>query len=119
MAAKDKRKQLQALGIEILITPMNNKRVDLAYLMKALGERQMDSVLLEGGSEVNYSAIEAGIVDKVLTFIAPKIIGGREAKTSVGGPGRVYMKDAINLTELEVHRFDEDIMLETYVRREG
>jgi diaminohydroxyphosphoribosylaminopyrimidine deaminase/5-amino-6-(5-phosphoribosylamino)uracil reductase len=119
MAAKDKLEELQALGTEILITPLNNQRVDLAYLMKALGERQIDSVLLEGGSEVNYSAIEAGIVDKVLTFIAPKIIGGREAKTSVGGPGRVSMKDAVNLTELEVHRFDEDIMIEAYIRREG
>jgi diaminohydroxyphosphoribosylaminopyrimidine deaminase/5-amino-6-(5-phosphoribosylamino)uracil reductase len=87
--------------------------------MKALGERQIDSVLLEGGGEVNYSAIEAGVVDKVLAFIAPKIIGGREAKTSVGGPGRASMKDAVNLTELEVHRFDEDVMIEAYIRREG
>jgi diaminohydroxyphosphoribosylaminopyrimidine deaminase/5-amino-6-(5-phosphoribosylamino)uracil reductase len=118
LATKQKRKELEGRGAEILITPLVNNQVDLKYLMKALGERKIDSVLLEGGSELNYSAINADIVDKMIAFIAPKLIGGREAKTPVGGLGRALMKDAILLKDMKVHMFGDDIMIEAYLRRE-
>lgn len=115
LASKDKLKEFEARGAEIIITPLREGRVDLNYLMKELGARKIDSVLLEGGSELNYSAMEAGIIDKVNAFIAPKFIGGREAKTPVGGDGRPMMRDALILKDIEVHRFGGDIMLEGYV----
>jgi diaminohydroxyphosphoribosylaminopyrimidine deaminase/5-amino-6-(5-phosphoribosylamino)uracil reductase len=118
LASKQKLQELEDKGAEIIMTPLINAQVDLKYLMKALGERKIDSILLEGGSEINYSAIEADLVDKMITFIAPKLIGGREAKTSVGGLGRALMKDAVTLKNIEVHRFDDDIMIEAYLRRE-
>jgi len=117
-ADKEKIKQLNNKGVEIIITPLNNGRVDLNYLMKELGQRKIDSILLEGGGSLNYSALEAGIVDKMLAFIAPKIIGGNEAKTPVEGKGLAYMKDAILLQDIEVQHFNNDIMIEGYLRRE-
>ena len=119
IATQKKIKELEAIGAEIIMTPLSNNKVDLTYLMKALGEKNIDSVLLEGGSELNYSAIEAGIIDKVIAFIAPKIIGGSSAKTPVGGLGRTLMKDALNLQEIEVYKFNDDIMIQGYLGREG
>ncbi len=117
-AKASKIKALEEKGAEIIILPTKDNRVDLNKLMKKLGEKKIDSVLLEGGSELNYSALEAGIVDKVNAFIAPKIIGGADAKTSVGGAGRLLMKDAIWLREVNFRNFDEDIMIEGYIGME-
>ncbi|HSQ33542.1 MAG TPA: bifunctional diaminohydroxyphosphoribosylaminopyrimidine deaminase/5-amino-6-(5-phosphoribosylamino)uracil reductase RibD [Peptostreptococcaceae bacterium] len=116
-ADMDKLKALEERGAEVIITPSIDK-VDLVFLMKALGERKIDSILLEGGSELNYSALNEGIVDKVNSFIAPKIIGGSSSKTPVGGIGKSYMKDAINLKDINIHAFDNDIMIEGYIRKE-
>jgi len=118
-ANKDKLKALEEIGTEIIITQLKNNRVDLAYLMKALGERKIDSVLLEGGSELNYSALEEGIVDKIDAFIAPKIIGGNNAKTSIGGIGKATMEEAILIRNTEIHNFGTDIMIEGYIGKEN
>lgn len=118
-ADRNKLKALEQKGAQIIITPLKDNGVDLAFLMKILGERKIDSILLEGGSKINYAALEAGIVDKVNAFIAPKIIGGEAAKTPVGGAGRAYMADAISLQAIEVHRFEDDIMIEGYIKREN
>ena len=64
-ADKAKIKALKEKGTKVIITPLKNNKVDLMFLMKTLGEQKIDSVLLEGGSELNYSALEEGIVDKV------------------------------------------------------
>ena len=114
-ASKDKLNSIKELGGEIIITPLKEDRVDLNFLMKKLGEEKIDSVLLEGGGTLNYSALRAGIVDKVMTFIAPKIIGGALAKTSVAGEGIEFMKDAINLKDINITRFDNDILIEGYL----
>ncbi len=119
LAADGKRTELERKGAEIIITPMADGQVDLKALMKALGERGIDSVLLEGGGELNYSAIEADIVDKVNIFIAPKLIGGNKARTPVGGEGRQYMKEAVLLRDRKTYTFGEDIMIEGYIRKEG
>lgn len=111
-ANKQKLKAIEAKGAKIIETPSKNGRVDLNLLMKKLGKSKIDSILLEGGSELNYAALEEGIVDKVHSFIAPKIIGGNTAKTPVGGQGKAYMKDAINLEHIDIHSFGEDIMVE-------
>ncbi|MBL4935059.1 bifunctional diaminohydroxyphosphoribosylaminopyrimidine deaminase/5-amino-6-(5-phosphoribosylamino)uracil reductase RibD [Clostridium sp. YIM B02515] len=114
LASEENLKKLKSKGAEIIICRANNGKVDLNYLMKALGERKIDSVLIEGGSELNYSTIEAGIVDKANVFIAPKFIGGSEAKTPVGGLGKVLMKEAEHLKNIEIYRFGDDIMVEGY-----
>jgi diaminohydroxyphosphoribosylaminopyrimidine deaminase / 5-amino-6-(5-phosphoribosylamino)uracil reductase len=117
---KADKQQLNAIrdkGADIIITPLKNNKVDLSYLMQQLGQREIDSVLIEGGGALNFSALEEGIVDKVISFIAPKIIGGAASKTPVGGDGISYIKNAIQLENIQISRFQEDIMIEAYLRK--
>ncbi|MBP1743274.1 MAG: riboflavin biosynthesis protein RibD [Firmicutes bacterium] len=118
-ADKDKLRALEAKGAEVIITPLKDNGVDLNCLMRELGKRKIDSVLLEGGGRVNYAALKSGIVDKVNAFIAPKIIGGESARTPVEGEGIQFMKDAILLDKTEFYKFGDDIMIEGYIRKEG
>lgn len=113
-----KIKAIEEKGGKIIITPLKDRKVDLDDLMDQLGKMKVDSVLIEGGSTLNYSALEYGIVDKVLSFISPKIIGGNDAKTPVGGKGRTYIKEAFTLKDMAISRFQEDIMIEGYLRKE-
>ncbi len=107
----DKANKLRENGIEILECKSKNNEVDLIDLMKQLGKLKIDSILLEGGGTLNYSAIESGIVDYALTFISPKIVGGKTAKTSVEGTGIEHMSDAIKIENPKVKFFDEDILI--------
>lgn len=118
LAPAEKLQKIKDKGGEVIITPLKNNKVDLNYLMKALGEKGIDSILIEGGSELNFSAIEAGIVDKVNAFIAHKIIGGNMAKTPIGGQGIELMKNALILNNIDIQRFGDDLMIEGYIRKE-
>ncbi|MCB2290075.1 bifunctional diaminohydroxyphosphoribosylaminopyrimidine deaminase/5-amino-6-(5-phosphoribosylamino)uracil reductase RibD [Clostridium sp. CS001] len=117
LANNNKLEAIKEKGAQVIITPSINNRVDLNYLMRVLGEIGIDSILLEGGSTLNYAALKAGVVDKVITFISPKIFGGTSSKTPVGGKGVEYVKDSILLTDTEIKRFDEDIMIESYIKK--
>lgn len=101
-------------GKEIIVCPSKNNRVDLDYLMKELWRKGIDSVLIEGGSTLNYSAFSEGIVDKVISFIAPAIVGGAQAPTPVGGDGFEKIGDAIKLTIDKVERIDKDVLIIAY-----
>ena len=111
-APADKIERLRNIGVEVLVLPEDDTgRVNLCALMKELGARKIDSVLLEGGGTLNFSALNAGIVDRVEMFIAPKIIGGEKAKTPVAGIGIDMMADAINLKEIETERIENDLLI--------
>ncbi len=110
-----KQKALEALGVKLLVLPQEEGRVPLRLLMEELGKLQLDSVLLEGGGTLNYSALEAGVVDKVMTFIAPKILGGREALTPVEGMGKQLVRDAFQMSNIRLRSFGEDILIEGYL----
>jgi diaminohydroxyphosphoribosylaminopyrimidine deaminase/5-amino-6-(5-phosphoribosylamino)uracil reductase len=86
--------------------------------MKKLGGKEIDSIMVEGGATINYSLLEQKLVDKVITFVAPKIFGGREAPTPVGGIGIANPENAIQLTNIRIVPFEEDIMIEGYVKGE-
>lgn len=117
-ADKDKLKRLSEIeGVEVLIAPQKNSQVDLVYLFDYLGKNGIDSLLVEGGSTLNFSILKEGLADKVVTFIAPKILGGVESKTPVGGEGFEHLKDAVILEDIKIKAFDEDIMIEAYVRK--
>lgn len=109
-----KRAAIEKTGARILEVP-SIKQVDLRLLMKALGKEGITSVLIEGGSAINTSALESGVVDKVLFFYAPKIIGGTRAPQMVGGKGIVKMKDALALHAITISRFGDDVMIEGYI----
>ena len=108
-----KAEALGAEGVELVAVSADaDGHVDLKRLMKILGEMKIDSILLEGGGELNFSAVKAGIVSLVQTYIAPKIIGGAGAKPPVGGAGIEKMSDCIQLSQPEMTVFGQDILLE-------
>ncbi|MDP4145994.1 MAG: bifunctional diaminohydroxyphosphoribosylaminopyrimidine deaminase/5-amino-6-(5-phosphoribosylamino)uracil reductase RibD [Bacillota bacterium] len=117
-ADKNKIEQLQGLGVEIIVTPDLEGKVDLKYLMKEAGSLGIDSILLEGGSTLNFSALKQGIVDKVMCFIAPKLLGGKTAKTSVEGEGINSLSDVINITDMTSTQIGEDILVQGYIEME-
>lgn len=113
----NKKSLIEELGGEVLIVKSLDNKVDLNTLMIKLGKLKIDSVLLEGGGELNYSALKAGVVDKVMIFIAPKIIGGRDSKTSIEGEGIGILNECYKITNLKTKSLGEDILLTGYIRR--
>ena len=103
-------------GVQIIKTSPDNGRVDLRELMIKLGSMNIDSILLEGGAGLNFSALKAGIVNRVKCYIAPKIFGGETAKTPVGGEGVELPSNAFMLGEPEITHYGEDILIEWKVR---
>lgn len=110
---------LHSRGGEALVIMPDKKtgKVDLKGLLRKLAGRGVMSVLIEGGGEVIASAFGQKVVDKVYFFIAPKISGGRDAKTSVEGEGIARMKDSIGIRDITLHDMAGDILVEGYVRR--
>lgn len=106
------REKRQQLGERVLIVKEQDGHLDLDDLMQQLGQRGIDSILLEGGGTLNEAALRAGIVDRVVTFIAPKMIGGSQAKTPVEGQGIEKMSQAIRLENIEITKIGEDLMIQ-------
>ena len=80
--------------------------------MSKLGELKIDSIMLEGGGTLNWSALEAGIVNRVQCYIAPKIIGGNNAPSPIRGTGLNIMNDAVKLTAPDIIKLGDDYMIE-------
>jgi len=112
-----KKRDLERMGAQVLICPLKEGKVDLGYLMFSLGRMGIDSVMLEGGSSIAFSALMEGIVDKVISFIAPKIIGGAAAPSPVGGTGLPQMDEAIVVENWNYKRLGSDILIEGYIRK--
>ena len=84
--------------------------------MKQLGDMGIDGILLEGGSDFAYAALHAGIVDKARIYIAPKLIGGRQAPACIGGEGFAELSDAVMLENMKAYSCGDDIFLEGTVK---
>ncbi len=109
----EKKAALEKAGAEVLEIPADTDgHVSIPLLMRKLGEMKIDSVLLEGGAEMNFSALESGVVNKVQVYIAPKIIGGAGAKSPVGGTGIPKMADCVKLSRPEVSMIGDDLLIE-------
>lgn len=103
--------ELRQAGAEPLLCEEADGRVDIPDLLCKLGKRGIDSVLLEGGGELNGAFLRAGQVDEVYAFIAPKLIGGREAKTPVEGQGFARMSEALRLEDARMEQVGEDFLI--------
>ncbi|MEA3328161.1 MAG: bifunctional diaminohydroxyphosphoribosylaminopyrimidine deaminase/5-amino-6-(5-phosphoribosylamino)uracil reductase RibD [Candidatus Omnitrophota bacterium] len=112
--AKSKIKVLRRKNVKVIVIRSKFKMVDLRSLMKKLAGLNITHVLIEGGGRVIASALEAGLADRFLVFVAPKIIGGKNALTSVEGIGIRNIKRAIKLKGIEIKRFGDDILVEGY-----
>jgi diaminohydroxyphosphoribosylaminopyrimidine deaminase/5-amino-6-(5-phosphoribosylamino)uracil reductase len=111
-SGKAPKRKLRSLGARATIITCGAKDIDLRVLLRALGAMGIHRVLIEGGNELNARALEAGIVDRIYLFVAPKIIGGRGAKPVIGGAGATRMADAVLLGPARVRRFGPDLLLE-------
>lgn len=89
-------------------------KIDLKDLLKKLGRMGLVNILVEGGGEIAASLVNRGLVDKYLFFIAPKVIGGRSAVTSVEGEGVKFVKDAVMIKDMKVVMVGRDILIEGY-----
>ena len=113
-----KVKRLKDLGVKVICLPSKEDKIDLLALMKELTKYDIVHLMIEGGGKVNAAALEAGIVDKVLFFIAPIIIGGENAITAVRGKGVSSVEDAFKLKDVKMRRIGRDFLIEGYIKKE-
>jgi diaminohydroxyphosphoribosylaminopyrimidine deaminase/5-amino-6-(5-phosphoribosylamino)uracil reductase len=110
---RQKEKTFIDRGIKMI--EYDGERVDLKWLMKRLGETGITSVMIEGGSSLNAYALQDGIVDKVVFFIAPKIIGGRNSIPAIGGKTFRRLDNAFRVIGMKIKRVGDDLMIEGYL----
>ncbi|MBT4621890.1 MAG: RibD family protein, partial [Nitrospina sp.] len=107
-----RQKALVARKVEILNGKFGKNGFHIKPLLKELANRDMNSILVEGGAELNASVLKAGVVDRVVAFISPILIGGGKAPGFLGGQGVMKVNDAIKLKDIEVTKIGEDLMVE-------
>jgi diaminohydroxyphosphoribosylaminopyrimidine deaminase/5-amino-6-(5-phosphoribosylamino)uracil reductase len=114
-ASARKRRALEKLGAEVLEVPENaNGRASITSVLEALHEREMNSVLVEGGATVHGAFIDARLVNKLVLFMAPVVIGGRDAPLAIGGEGVSKLADAMQLENMRVEQVGPDLMITAY-----
>lgn len=104
-------------GCQILSLPQGEGHVSLRALLEALGKMGVDSVLAEGGSAIHWSLVQSGLVDRVQAYIAPKILGGSQAKSPVGGEGFPHPDQALQLKTPRLTQLGRDILWESEVAK--
>lgn len=113
-APSEKITALENSGVEIIFAGEN--KVDLKILLEKLAEREITSILAEGGGTLHFSMLKEKLVDKIFAFMAPKILGGKSALTSVEGEGFENLSDAVELKNLTAEKIGEDILLCGYIK---
>lgn len=115
MASKARIKEFDKYPhVQVWHCPMKNGLVDVDYVIKKLGENGIDSLLVEGGGSVNFSIVQHHLPQKIYAFVAPKIIGGMQSKTSFTGRGIKHLKDVPSLSHIHYKTIGDDILLEGY-----
>ena len=115
--SQEKKALIEKTGAKVIESKVYDKKfIDLDYLMDLLGAEGIMSLLIEGGGTVISSAFSAGIVDKICFFYAPKIMHGNDGVPICSGKGALLMKDCINVHDIKVRRFDDDVMVEGYIK---
>jgi diaminohydroxyphosphoribosylaminopyrimidine deaminase/5-amino-6-(5-phosphoribosylamino)uracil reductase len=104
--------RLEKMGVEVLLIKQKRGRVNLSLLMDKLGKMKITSIMIEGGSEISGSIFKEKLCDKVIYFIAPKIIGGRKSPSPVGGEGVKHLKDFMEIKNMSVDKLGDDLVIE-------
>jgi diaminohydroxyphosphoribosylaminopyrimidine deaminase/5-amino-6-(5-phosphoribosylamino)uracil reductase len=99
----------------VLIAPCSEGKIDLRWLLRKLGSESVTSLLVEGGGEVNASFLLQGLTQRVAFFYAPMILGGRDSRRAVAGPGARTLTESLTLTNLEWRRLGPDWLLSAWV----
>ncbi|MHB8843870.1 MAG: bifunctional diaminohydroxyphosphoribosylaminopyrimidine deaminase/5-amino-6-(5-phosphoribosylamino)uracil reductase RibD [Nitrospirota bacterium] len=114
-APRSRVNKVRAAGAEVLFVKNDKGRIDLRDLMRRLGKRDIMSILLEGGAEVHAAALKAGIVDRVVLFIAPMLMTGKDSLCSIGGLSPAKLRHALRLHNVTAHFVGHDIMVVAYL----
>ena len=115
---ENKRTQLQERGVRVekLPSTLPDGRPDMPAILRKLGQLEITSVMIEGGATVNWTALAAGVVDKVFLYYAPKILAGTGSIPFAAGAGFPRISEAAQVKSLHLHRFGEDFAVEGYLR---
>lgn len=116
-APLNRREALAASGAEVVVAPEVAGRIDLSFVLSTLGQRCLTNVMVEAGGTLNSAFLFGNYVDKVVMFIAPKIIGGSGAPGPYGGSGCEFLSGAVELEDLVVRQLGADLMVEGFVKR--
>ena len=109
---KDKLEYLAKKGANIISINKNRfGHISFMEIMKKLAETGIYSVIIEGGGITNSRALESGVVDEILFFVAPKILGGADARTPVEGKGIQKLSEALNISNMQARVIGSDIMI--------
>ena len=114
VASPPAARAVEALGAEAVVAPGADGRVALSQLLAELGARDVTSLLVEGGAALHGALFDGGLVDKVVAFVAPVVIGGDVAPGPVGGAGAERMADALRLRDVTYTELDGDMMVVGY-----
>ena len=109
----EKRKSLEKLGISIFETSSKDS-VNPIDVAEHLGEKGISSVFIEGGGNINAAFLENKLIDKVVLYFAPKLIGGKDAPSFLEGTGINEMKDAVELIDTDISRIGPDFKFTGY-----
>ncbi|MBM3148984.1 MAG: bifunctional diaminohydroxyphosphoribosylaminopyrimidine deaminase/5-amino-6-(5-phosphoribosylamino)uracil reductase RibD [Chloroflexi bacterium] len=112
----EKANQFREAGAEVVELAAKDGEIELEELLKGLGKRRVTSILVEGGNKLFGSLFDQCLVDKVMAFISPIIIGGSDAKSAVGGNGVKSMTEARKLSRVKMIAFGEDILISGYLK---
>ena len=114
-ASLEKIEALKSAGANVLIIEERAGRVCLRELVRELGRKEITSVLIEGGGEINAAALQAGVIDKLMFFVAPKLIGGKDAPGPIGGVGIAHLAEAFELRDVKTSQIGTDFLIEGYL----
>ena len=116
-AESDRAELLRTKGVEVISTPVDERGLELLFVLKTLADREILSVLVEGGSGVLGALFDQSLVDYVYAFVAPKIVGGVEAPSPIEGVGVQKMSEAVSLDGVAIRTFGTDVLMEGKIRR--
>jgi diaminohydroxyphosphoribosylaminopyrimidine deaminase/5-amino-6-(5-phosphoribosylamino)uracil reductase len=111
-ASRSRRRPFERAGVEVVSLSLMNRRVSLPALMTMLGKRGITSVLIEGGSTVNAAALRAKLVNHVVLYLAPTLMGGQDAKAVIGDRSPKRLAQALTLRHVKVRRIGKDLVVE-------
>jgi diaminohydroxyphosphoribosylaminopyrimidine deaminase/5-amino-6-(5-phosphoribosylamino)uracil reductase len=114
----DRRGEWREAGAEVVVHDSESGRVPLAELMSDLGKRSVQGLLVEGGPTVAWSFVSGGLLDKVVVYLAPKLVGGADAPSGLLGEGVGSIGEALELEIHSVERVGRDVKVEAYVHRD-
>ncbi|MBL8296284.1 MAG: bifunctional diaminohydroxyphosphoribosylaminopyrimidine deaminase/5-amino-6-(5-phosphoribosylamino)uracil reductase RibD [Bryobacterales bacterium] len=108
LASAERRRALEDAGVRVLVADHPSGRTDMRQVVESLARENYLSLMIEGGSRVNWAALECGVVDKIFFYYAPKILGGLQSLPVAGGTGKLRRSDAILFRDVHLHPITSD-----------